>query len=128
MKATSIIIHNFRSIIQAEINLDNYSLLVGTNNSGKSNIIDAIGECRLPLLTTLPPDSDRHVTNINIGLLYAQQLIKPDAAVCQHTDDRLVPHTLAQSIKYSTCSSVRLDSITFFILGGSTLVMGLSGT
>ncbi len=42
MKVLSLTIHNFRSILDATINLDEYSLLVGTNNSGKSNIIDAI--------------------------------------------------------------------------------------
>ncbi len=42
MKPTSLTIHNFRSILDATINLDDYSLLVGANNSGKSNVIDAI--------------------------------------------------------------------------------------
>lgn len=42
MKAKNMTIHNFRSILHAEISLDSYSLLVGVNNSGKSNIIDAI--------------------------------------------------------------------------------------
>lgn len=42
MKATNITIHNFRSILHSDINLDNYSLLIGANNSGKSNVIDAI--------------------------------------------------------------------------------------
>lgn len=42
MKAVSIKIHNFRSFADAEIALTSYSLLVGVNNSGKSNLIDAI--------------------------------------------------------------------------------------
>ncbi len=42
MKPISLMIHNFRSILDANINLDDYSLLVGSNNSGKSNVIDAI--------------------------------------------------------------------------------------
>jgi len=42
MKAVSIKIHNFRSFAEVEIALSPYSLLVGANNSGKSNLIDAI--------------------------------------------------------------------------------------
>jgi len=37
-----VIIHNFRSIKDANIKLKNYSLLVGENNAGKTNIITAI--------------------------------------------------------------------------------------
>lgn len=42
MKIKSIKIHNFRSIKDAFFNLDNYSVLLGENNAGKSNIISAI--------------------------------------------------------------------------------------
>lgn len=42
MKTISIKIHNFRTIADAEIFLSPYSLLVGANNSGKSNLIAAI--------------------------------------------------------------------------------------
>ena len=42
MKAVSIKTHNFRTIADAEILLSSYSLLVGANNSGKSNLIDSI--------------------------------------------------------------------------------------
>ena len=42
MKIKSITIHNFRSIKQETILFDDYSLLVGPNNCGKSNIIDAL--------------------------------------------------------------------------------------
>lgn len=42
MKAISIKIHNFRTITDIEIILSSYALLVGANNSGKSNFIDAI--------------------------------------------------------------------------------------
>jgi len=42
MKAVYIKIHNFRTIAEAEFILSSYSLLVGANNSGKSNLIDAI--------------------------------------------------------------------------------------
>ncbi len=42
MKAIKIQIHNYRSIIDAEYNLTNYSLLVGSNNSGKSTVVNAI--------------------------------------------------------------------------------------
>jgi len=42
MKINKIHIHNFRSIEDAEFNLDNYNLLVGENNSGKTTIITAI--------------------------------------------------------------------------------------
>ena len=42
MKLKSVKIHNFRSIIEAEFLLDNFSLLVGENNSGKTNIITAL--------------------------------------------------------------------------------------
>ena len=42
MKIKNIIIHNFRSIKEESIRMEDYSLLVGPNNCGKSNIIDAI--------------------------------------------------------------------------------------
>jgi putative ATP-dependent endonuclease of the OLD family len=42
MRIANIAIHNFRSIPDASFNLGDYSLLVGANNSGKSNVMDAI--------------------------------------------------------------------------------------
>lgn len=37
-----IVIHNFRAIIDTSINFQNYSLLVGANNAGKTTIFDAL--------------------------------------------------------------------------------------
>jgi len=42
MKIKIITIHNFRSIKEQILNLMDYSLLIGANNSGKTNVIDAI--------------------------------------------------------------------------------------
>ena len=42
MKLAQVKIHNFRSVLDQEITLQGYSLLVGPNNAGKSSIIDAI--------------------------------------------------------------------------------------
>lgn len=42
MRATEVKIHNFRSIHDATISLEELSMLAGANNAGKSNIIDAI--------------------------------------------------------------------------------------
>lgn len=42
MRAIAIAIHNFRTFADAELRLSPYSLLVGANNTGKSNLIDAI--------------------------------------------------------------------------------------
>lgn len=42
MKIKSIAIHNFRSIEDIKFNLSHYSLLVGANNSGKTNILTAL--------------------------------------------------------------------------------------
>lgn len=42
MKIVLITIHNFRSIKDAHFNLENYSVLIGANNQGKSNIIRAL--------------------------------------------------------------------------------------
>lgn len=42
MKIKSITIHNFRSIKHITFNLNDYSLLIGANNSGKTNVIDAL--------------------------------------------------------------------------------------
>lgn len=42
MKIKTITIHNFRSIKYQAFDLLSYSLLVGANNSGKTNIIDAL--------------------------------------------------------------------------------------
>lgn len=42
MKIKTIKIHNFRSIKEQSFDLIDYSLLVGANDSGKSNIVDAV--------------------------------------------------------------------------------------
>jgi putative ATP-dependent endonuclease of the OLD family len=42
MKIKKIRLHNFRSISELEFDLYDYSILIGPNNSGKSNILDAI--------------------------------------------------------------------------------------
>jgi putative ATP-dependent endonuclease of the OLD family len=42
MKIQTLKIHNFRSIKDVTINLDDYSLLIGENNVGKTNIITAL--------------------------------------------------------------------------------------
>lgn len=42
MQITSVKVHNFRSLVDVEFSLQNYSLLVGANNSGKTNVIDAL--------------------------------------------------------------------------------------
>ena len=42
MKLNNVVIHNFRGIIDQTITFENYALLVGANNSGKSTVIDAI--------------------------------------------------------------------------------------
>lgn len=42
MKAVEIAIHNFRSICDASITLDEFGVLVGVNNAGKTTVIDAI--------------------------------------------------------------------------------------
>ena len=42
MRAIAITIHNFRTFAHAELRLSPYSLLVGANNTGKSNLIEAI--------------------------------------------------------------------------------------
>ncbi|MBU2523114.1 MAG: AAA family ATPase [Nanoarchaeota archaeon] len=42
MKIKTIALHNFRSIKEQTFNLGDYSLLIGANNSGKTNVIDAL--------------------------------------------------------------------------------------
>lgn len=42
MKIVSVTIHNFRSIKDAQFNLEDYSVLIGANNQGKSNILRAL--------------------------------------------------------------------------------------
>lgn len=42
MRIVLILIHNFRSIIDASIEAQGYLMLVGANNSGKSNVINAV--------------------------------------------------------------------------------------
>lgn len=42
MKLHTIAIHNFRSIADCTFFLGDYSLMIGANNSGKSNIMDAL--------------------------------------------------------------------------------------
>src|ERR1039457_4587008 len=42
MTIYEIAIHNYRSVADATVRLKGYSLLIGANNSGKSNVIDAL--------------------------------------------------------------------------------------
>lgn len=42
MKLIAVKIHNFRGVLDVDLTLHDYSLLVGPNNSGKSSIIDAV--------------------------------------------------------------------------------------
>lgn len=42
MKISTVVVHNFRTLIDVSINFQNYSVIVGKNNAGKSNVIDAI--------------------------------------------------------------------------------------
>jgi len=42
MRIATIAIHNFRSIASATFDLGDYSLMIGANNSGKSNVMDAL--------------------------------------------------------------------------------------
>ncbi|RLC54953.1 MAG: ATP-dependent endonuclease, partial [Candidatus Cloacimonadota bacterium] len=42
MKIENIIIHNFRSIKDTSFDLNDYNLLIGENNTGKSTILTAL--------------------------------------------------------------------------------------
>ena len=42
MRIKKIIIHNFRSILEGEFALNDYSMLIGRNNTGKSNVLAAL--------------------------------------------------------------------------------------
>ena len=42
MKIHTVFLHNFRSVKETKIELENYSLLVGENNAGKTNVITAL--------------------------------------------------------------------------------------
>lgn len=42
MKLRKVIIHNFRSVLDATFEVSDYSLIVGENNSGKTNLLSAL--------------------------------------------------------------------------------------
>lgn len=42
MKIKTVQVHNFRSLVDVIYHMSDYSLLVGANNSGKTNVIDAL--------------------------------------------------------------------------------------
>lgn len=42
MQINSVTIHNFRSIADGTFKMGDYSLLIGANNSGKSNVMDVL--------------------------------------------------------------------------------------
>ena len=45
MRITSITIHNFRKLLQCQIDIsENTTLFVGANNSGKTSAMDALGK------------------------------------------------------------------------------------
>jgi len=63
MKIKTIKIHNFRSIKEQTFDLIDYSLLVGANDSGKSNIIDAIRVFYNDLKFSEEKDWPKFITN-----------------------------------------------------------------
>ncbi|TAK29415.1 MAG: hypothetical protein EPO40_10400 [Myxococcaceae bacterium] len=67
MKVVSVTIKNFRSISDATINLGSYSLLVGRNNCGKSNTVDAICAAFDILDWNEARDLPRHVATDSLG-------------------------------------------------------------
>ncbi len=42
MKIESVSIHNFRSISDSTLNIQDYSILLGANNVGKTNFLSAL--------------------------------------------------------------------------------------
>ena len=42
MKIENVVIHNFRSIVDASFVMQDYTLVIGANNAGKSSVIDAL--------------------------------------------------------------------------------------
>ncbi|WP_371825159.1 AAA family ATPase [Vreelandella aquamarina] len=42
MKLRKVIVHNFRSVLDATFEVSNYSMIVGENNSGKTNLLSAL--------------------------------------------------------------------------------------
>lgn len=42
MKLRKVIIHNFRSVLDATFEVSNCSLIVGENNSGRTNLLSAL--------------------------------------------------------------------------------------
>ena len=42
MKLRRLHIHNFRSVIDAEVEIHDYTMIVGANNAGKSNALAAL--------------------------------------------------------------------------------------
>lgn len=42
MKLRKAVVHNFRSILDADFEISNYGLIVGENNSGKTNLLSAL--------------------------------------------------------------------------------------
>jgi predicted ATP-dependent endonuclease of OLD family len=42
MQIKTVTIHNFRSIADCPFRLDDYSLMIGANNAGKTNVMDAL--------------------------------------------------------------------------------------
>ena len=42
MKLRKVIVHNFRSVLDATFEVSNYSMIVGENNSGKTNLLTAL--------------------------------------------------------------------------------------
>ena len=45
MKVTNLRIENFRGIKQLNLDLDEFTVLIGENNSGKTAVLDALRIC-----------------------------------------------------------------------------------
>lgn len=42
MQLSKVVIHNFRTVLDSSFDLEKYSLLVGENNAGKTNVITTL--------------------------------------------------------------------------------------
>ncbi len=78
MKIKTLTIHNFRSVKERSFDLIDYSLLVGANDSGKSNIIDAIRIFYDDLKFSDEKDWPKFTTDDNEGWIEAKFLLSDE--------------------------------------------------
>lgn len=117
MKLEKVKINNFCSCQSVELALDDYSPIVGYNNSGKSNILKAINwllkKSTLPQSVFFDPNVEitveGEISDVNLQLLPPNQ----QQAVAQYLNNNLLKFRRRQDTPQTTAAQIKIDVYDF---------------